>query len=102
MELVNDSISNYSSVSTAKCSTRWTTDESGLNSQHRQEIFLSTVTFRLAMGPTQPLILWASGIVSPRAKQPGCEADHSPQSNVKVKNREAVCSLFHMSSWHSA
>jgi hypothetical protein len=36
-------------------------------------------------GPTQP-IKWVPGVLSPRVKRPGREADHSPPPSAEVKN----------------
>jgi hypothetical protein len=41
---------------------------------------------RPAMVSIQPPIQWLSGDLSPGAKRPGREADHSPQTSAKVKN----------------
>jgi hypothetical protein len=41
------------------------------------------------LGPTQPHIQWVPGALSPRAKRPGREADHSPYS-ADVKNDGAI------------
>jgi len=48
-------------------------------------IFLFTTASRMALGPTQPPILWVLGAFSLGIKQPGCEADHSPPSSAEVK-----------------
>jgi hypothetical protein len=40
---------------------------------------------RKALGPTQPLIQWVSGVLSLGVKRPGREADHSPPSTAEVK-----------------
>jgi hypothetical protein len=39
-----------------------------------------------AQGPTQRPIKWALGVLSPRVKRPGHEADHSPPSSAEVNN----------------
>jgi len=39
----------------------------------------------MALGPIQPPIQWVPGVLSLGLKRPGSEADHSPPSNVKVK-----------------
>jgi hypothetical protein len=41
---------------------------------------------RPALGPTQPPMQGVPGTLSLGVKGPGCEADHSPPSSVKVKN----------------
>jgi hypothetical protein len=38
--------------------------------------------------------------LSPRIKQPGCEADYSPTSSNNIKNGRAIPAFPHMSSWH--
>jgi hypothetical protein len=48
-------------------------------------MFLFTITFRPALGLTQPPIQWVPGALSTTVKQMGLEADHSPQSSVEVK-----------------
>jgi hypothetical protein len=40
---------------------------------------------RPALGSTQPPIQWVPGPLSPRVKQPGREADHSPPTSAEVK-----------------
>jgi hypothetical protein len=40
-----------------------------------------------------------TGVLSPGAKSPGREADHSPPSNAKVKNGGAIPPLPYTSSW---
>jgi hypothetical protein len=42
---------------------------------------------RLARGPTQPLIEWVSGAISPGVKKQGSEADRSPPSCTEVKKK---------------
>jgi hypothetical protein len=42
------------------------------------------------------------GVLSPRVKRPGLEADNSPPSNVVVKNDEAIVLLSYTSSWRDA
>jgi hypothetical protein len=37
-----------------------------------------SLSFRPALGPTQPPIQWVPGALSPGVKRPGREADHSP------------------------
>jgi len=49
--------------------------------------FLLFITMsRPALGFTQLPIQWMLGVLTPRVKWWGCEADHSPPSNVEVKN----------------
>jgi hypothetical protein len=54
----------------------------------RQElgIFLFTITFRQALGPTQPPIQWVPGPVSLVVKRAEREADHSLPSSAEFKN----------------
>jgi hypothetical protein len=51
----------------------------------QEQEFLST-----GSGAHSLPIQWVLGILSPGLKRPGPEADHSPQSNVKVKNGGAM------------
>jgi hypothetical protein len=55
----------------------------------REGIVFAT-TSKPVLGPTQPAVQWVLGL-----KQLGCEADHSPTSNAKVKN---VWSYTHTST----
>jgi hypothetical protein len=48
--------------------------------------FHYSTTSRLALGPTQPPIQWVPGVLSPKVKQPGCEANYSPPFRAEVKN----------------
>jgi hypothetical protein len=48
-------------------------------------IFVFNTMSILALGPTQPPIQWVLGALSLGLKHLGCEADHSPPSNIKVK-----------------
>jgi hypothetical protein len=50
------------------------------------DIFLFTTAFRTALGPTQPPIQWARGVLSLGVKRPEREADHSHPSSAEVKN----------------
>jgi hypothetical protein len=43
-------------------------------------------TFLFATAPTQPLMQWVSGVLSPGVKRQGREADHLPPSSAEVKN----------------
>jgi hypothetical protein len=45
--------------------------------------------------------LMGTGGYFPGMKQPGCEADLSPPTDVKIKNAN-IHPLPHISSWHSA
>jgi hypothetical protein len=48
--------------------------------------FLFATTSRPALGPTQCLIEWVPGTLTPAVKRPGREADHLPPSSAEVKN----------------
>jgi hypothetical protein len=48
-------------------------------------IFLFNTASRTALGPIQPTIQWIKGALSLGVKRPGREADHSPPSNLEVK-----------------
>jgi hypothetical protein len=61
----------------------------GFDHWQEQEIFLFSAASRLAPGPSQPPL--CAGALAPDIKQPGCEADHSSQSNAEVKNGGAIC-----------
>jgi hypothetical protein len=47
----------------------------------------------LALGLTQPPIQWVPGAFSLVVKRLGCEADHSPASGAKVKNKWSYTSI---------
>jgi hypothetical protein len=64
----------------------------------RGKTFLFSIVARLGLGFTQPPNQWALGALSPGVKWPGCEADHSPPSNAKMKNGGTIHPLHH-SSW---
>jgi hypothetical protein len=49
-------------------------------------MFHFSMLSRPALGSTQTPIQWVPGAVSPGVKQSGCETDHSPPTNAKVKN----------------
>jgi hypothetical protein len=58
---------------------------------------------RMALGPTQPPIQWVQGSLSLGVKRPGREADHSPPSSAKVKERvELYLHSPNTPSWHDA
>jgi hypothetical protein len=48
--------------------------------------FLSATASRSALGPIQSPILRVQGALSPEAKRPRRETDHSPTSSAEVKN----------------
>jgi hypothetical protein len=64
--------------------------------------FLIFTASRPVLGSTQPPIQWVPGVLSPRVKQQGHEADHSPLSSAEVRNGGAIPPLTCMSSWRSA
>jgi hypothetical protein len=57
----------------------------GFDSRQGQEIFLYSTASRSALGQSQP-IQWVPGALSPGAKLPGHDADHSHLSSAEVKN----------------
>jgi hypothetical protein len=60
----------------------------------RSKIFLFSVVFRMALGPTQPNTQWTLGV-----KRPGSETNHSQQSSANVNNAEAVTLHPHRDSF---
>jgi len=74
----------------------------GLDSWWGLRISYTTV-LRMALGPTQPPIQWVPGALYLGVKQPGYEADHSPQSSAEVKECvELYLQLPNTPSWHGA
>jgi hypothetical protein len=61
----------------------WTT---GVRVPADAGIFCLCRHVRTGSGATQPSIQWVPGVLAPRVKRPGCEADHSHPSSVEVKN----------------
>jgi len=55
----------------------------------------------MGMGTSPPPILQVPGARSPVVKQPGHEADHSPQPCVEVKNEWSCTSTPPVSSRHA-
>jgi hypothetical protein len=77
----------------------WNAEESGFDSRQEQEIFLFSIMFRPALGPTQPPIQWISGALSPGVERLGREPDHSPPSCAEVKDGGAITLFLNASSW---
>jgi hypothetical protein len=65
------------------------------------KIFLSSTTFRPALGHSQPAIQWVPGVHSLAVKRLGSESDKLSPPTAEVKNGGAKPPLLHMSSWHS-
>jgi hypothetical protein len=62
------------------------------NFNHRQELrllHLATASTQTEE-PTQPSIQWIPGVLTPGAKRPGLEADHTPPPSAEVKMRGAI------------
>jgi hypothetical protein len=79
----------------------WTIRVLGLNSQWGLGIFLFTIVFRTALGPTQPHIQWVPRALSLGVKWPGHEADHLPSSSAEVKEWvELYLYSPNTPSWH--
>jgi hypothetical protein len=60
------------------------------DSQQEQEIFLYSITSRLALGLIQPPVQRVLGALSPEIKQLVYEAVHLPPSSAEVKNGGAI------------
>jgi hypothetical protein len=60
------------------------------DSRQGQDIFLFSTMFRPALGPTQLLIQWRQGALSPGVNMEEHEVYHSSPSSVVVKNGGAV------------
>jgi len=58
----------------------------GFDSRRVLGILLFSIVLRPALGPTQPLIQWVPGAISPPVKRSGREAAHAPPSSAKVNN----------------
>jgi hypothetical protein len=67
-----------------------------------RDSFLFASACRSAHRPTQLLIQWVPGTLSPGVKRPGHEADHPPLFSTEVNMRGAVYPLAHTSSWLGA
>jgi hypothetical protein len=48
--------------------------------------YIHSTCQQLALGPTQPPVQWLPEALSLGVKRLGCDADHSPPPNAKVKN----------------
>jgi hypothetical protein len=68
----------------------------------RERKFLFFTVFRPVLGPTQPPIQWVPGALSPGAKRPGREPDHSPPTSAEINNGGAIPPLPHTVSWRAA
>jgi hypothetical protein len=65
--------------------TGWPTEESRFDSRQVKGIFFISITSRLTLGSTQPLVQLVPGI-----KRQGREADHSLLSSAEFKNSGAI------------
>jgi hypothetical protein len=65
---------------------QYESDDRGFESWQGLGIFLFTTVSRPVLRTTQSPIQWVPGALSLGVKQPEREADHSPQSDVQVKN----------------
>jgi hypothetical protein len=63
----------------------WTMVVLGFDSRQRLGIFLFTIAFRTALGPTQPPVQWVPGALSLGVKRPGRKNEHSPPSSAEDK-----------------
>jgi hypothetical protein len=91
----------YGSVGKATA-TGYAAGELGFDFQQGQEIFLFTVESTTDPEPTQLLIQRVPRACSSRVKRQGREADHTPPSNVEVKNAWSYTSATNTSSWRDA
>jgi hypothetical protein len=71
--------SRYSDWLRAGRPRRWSSSPSKV-----KNLVFST-SFRPALRPIQSPIQWVPGVLSPRVKHPGNEADHLPPPSVEVK-----------------
>jgi hypothetical protein len=66
-------------------------DRGWSSSPGRVKNFHFSISFRPALGPTQPPIQWVPSALSSRLKRPGREADHSPPTSAEVKENVGLC-----------
>jgi hypothetical protein len=66
--------------------TRLWAGHAGFNPLQGQKNFILSITFRPALGLTQPHIQWVPEAVSQGAKRQGSLVDHSPPSGTVVKD----------------
>jgi hypothetical protein len=66
--------------------TGWTAEGVRSLSPGRGRVFLLSTSSRPVLEPTQRPIQWVAGALSPGAKRPGREADHTPPTTAEVKN----------------
>jgi hypothetical protein len=83
--IANDTLHLQAVVTSVQSQSYGVDDRDSVPGRDRKGYFLFTTTSRLALRPTQPPIQWIPGALSPGEKRPGCEADHSPSSTVKVR-----------------
>jgi hypothetical protein len=55
-----------------------------------------------ALGPTQPLTQWVSGVLSMGVERPGRDAGYSPPFSAEIKNCGTMPPLLEASSWHGS
>jgi hypothetical protein len=63
----------------------WTTEGSEFRAPVGAKNFHFSMSFRRALGSTQPPIQWVPEALSPGVKRPGREADHSLPASAEVK-----------------
>jgi hypothetical protein len=65
----------------------WTAGRSGFNPRQGQRTFPLVSVTRPALEPTQPIVEWVCGVLSPGLMRGrGRDADHSPPSSAEVEN----------------
>jgi hypothetical protein len=75
LPITKSTLQRSSRDSSVGVATGWRGRSSGPD---RGKIFLLSTSSRPVLGPTLPLIQLLRGAISPGAKRPGLEADHSP------------------------